>query len=124
MLRIIIYGQEKDKDVLIAMLEKAEPIYFRKKEYIYCTDLEEYLKVLDEAKGLIVVTADGEKGHQAVEAAYCQKPEIARLWFSDDSRYVTESYNLECTWFATKPLTDDILAKALTRYMQSKTPTA
>ncbi len=124
MLRILIYGDKQDKDVLIAMLENAEPIYFRQKEYVYCTKLKEYLKALKDSPELVVVTMSGKEGHQAVEMAYCQKPEIARFWLSDDAGYVTESYNLECTWFAVKPLTEEILAKALTRYIQSRNPTA
>ena len=117
MLNILIYGDEKDKDVVLKMLEASPSISYRQKKYIYHSDYDDYLQALKECEPeLIIVIENGEQGRCAVNEALKVEPEVARLWFSDNKGYVTESYDLQCTWFAPKPLKQEILDKALAKF--------
>ena len=117
MLKILIYGDGTDKDRLTSMLDRATPIYYRLKEYVYCDKYDDYMKAMKENQPeLLIVTADGEPGYKAVKNAYETAPSVKRMWFSDRKDYLPDSYELGCTWFTPKPLTEEILTHALMRY--------
>ncbi|MBQ3100735.1 MAG: hypothetical protein IJC50_07075 [Clostridia bacterium] len=67
---------------------------------------------------LIVVFADGAEGMESVYLCRRMLHDIPVCWFSDDNDFGMQSHRLECIYFATKPMTEEKLNRALTRYLQ------
>jgi len=120
MLNILIYGDSPDREVLIPMLERAEPISDCQKEYTFLTDSEQYYQAIRKADAdLVIVSVGGEPGHRGIRLAKSLAPAIPRIWVSDNLDDCLESYRLGCTWFLMKPLEKEEkeLKLALTRFM-------
>ena len=75
------------------------------------TSLQQELEVFH--PGLLVVLAGGAAGMEGVYLARQVIPELPVFWFSDDSQFGMQSHRLDCTYFSTKPMTDDKLRRAL-----------
>lgn len=65
------------------------------------------------APELLIVLTDGAAGMEGVYLARHVRPALPVFWFSNDYGFGMQSHRLECEYFATKPLTDDKLRKAL-----------
>ena len=118
---IIIYGEKQDENVVTSILDRQPLLAFRQRQYFFCSTEEEYIRTLEATEPeLIIVTADGEKGRDGVDEAFRQFPKVARMWFPKEKEYLAKSYELQCTWFTPKPITEEILIKAIERYYNPK----
>lgn len=75
-------------------------------------------ELVDWDPDLVFVMADGAAGMEGVYLARARKPEIPICWFSDDYDFGMQSHRLDCTYFSTKPVTQDKVSKAMKRYTQ------
>ena len=93
-------------------------------ESVICTKkLEDFISVLAaEPVDLVLVTADGAGGMEAVGAAHKLRLESPRVWFSNDLDFAVQSYRLDCAYFAFKSITAEKLQKALARCGLSAEP--
>ncbi len=84
-----------------------------------CCHLEDYddfrHQLADERHDLIIVTANGATGMEACIGARKIRPDTPLFWFSDDRAFGPQSYRLECTYFATKPVSQTRLMNAFAR---------
>ena len=79
-------------------------------------DLEELTEALvDQEPTLLIVTADGAEGMEAVYRARERRPCIPVFWFSDDKDFGVLSYRLNCAYFSTKPITAEKMTSAVQR---------
>lgn len=86
---------------------------------MHCLHLEDYddfrHELTREPYDLIIVTADGATGMEACIGARKICPETDLFWFSNDRAFGPQSFRLDCTYFATKPVSENRLRKAFER---------
>lgn len=110
--QIVIYGSTADTDHASFLLRGSDRLsHFD----IRCTgsfpSLQQELTA--DLPALLVVLTDGAAGMEGVFLARQIMPELPIFWFSNDSHFGMQSHRLDCTYFATKPLTEEKLRKAL-----------
>lgn len=118
MLHILIYGDGQDRETLLTLMDRSQPIAHCEKRYTYLTDRDAFLHEMRYGDvDLAIFTADGEDGRSAIRSSRLGAPGVPKIWFSNDLNDAFESYELGCTWFGLKPPAEDVLRKALTRFM-------
>ena len=117
-MKIIIYGEKQDEKELMDMLLQTR-LASKSMQYLFYDRYGDFLNAIKtEPTDLFIVTADGEKGRNAVIAAFKHRPDVARMWFPAEKEYVMESYEFGCTWFAPKPFAQKPLTQAVERYLE------
>jgi len=120
---IVVYGTDTDYNTCIACINAVPTLQYRQIRYTHTDDYDKLIELLGNAPStpnLILVVADGAKGMEAVLAAKEIIPTLPVIWFSDDECFGAQSYRLGCTFFATKPITDQIIASAIDKYRQER----
>lgn len=113
--RTIIYGGKAETCRVAELLHNCAGSSFSDIRTVDSwASLQQELELL--RPGLLVVLTDGAAGMEGVYLARQVMPELPVFWFSDDSQFGMQSHRLECTYFSTKPVTDDKLRKALNHY--------
>ena len=110
-LNIVLYGQEKECEEAISLLEKSNQELDYSPPFTNNNDELQQLLVLRKTK-LVIVIADGANGMEAVYTAKKYEPNIIVFWFSNDIGFAMQSHRLECAYFSVKPLTIEKLNKA------------
>lgn len=118
-LKILLYGKSEEaesvRNYICNLLIFSNTIA----DFICVTtwdDMETFL--VDSSPDLVVVFADGAEGMEAVYLSRRRKPDSPVCWFSDDHDFGMQSHRLECVYFSAKPITEEKLRRALTRYLQ------
>lgn len=110
--QIVIYGSSAETAHAASLLRGSDRLSHCD---IRCTGswtgLQQELTLAPPA--LLVVLANGAAGMEGVYLARRILPELPVFWFSDDSQFGMQSHRLDCSYFSTKPLTDEKLRKAL-----------
>lgn len=68
--------------------------------------------------GLVMILEDGAAGMEGVYLSRSRRPDTPICWFSDDNDFGMQSHRLDCTYFSEKPVTEERLRRAITRYTQ------
>lgn len=110
--RIVIYGSAGELAHAAQLFQRC--VHLSRCD-IRCADSWSGLQqeLTQEPPALLVVLADGAAGMEGVFLARQMVPELPVLWFSDDSQFGMQSHRLDCSYFSTKPMTDDKLHRAL-----------
>lgn len=115
-MRTLLYGTAQDETELRTLLFSKPGIQRFTESMICAKELEHFISLLAEQPvDLVLVTANGAGGMEAVRAARKIRLEAPRVWFSNDRDFAVQSYRLGCAYFATKPVTTEKLQKALLR---------
>lgn len=120
---IVVYGTDADYNACVACINAVPTLQYRQISYTHTDNYDKLIEVLGNATStpnLILVVADGAKGMEAVLAAKQIIPCLPVIWFSNDEGFGAQSYRLGCTFFATKPITDQIMASAIDKYRQER----
>lgn len=115
-MRAVLFGTEQEYAELMETI-RALPA-FREKG-INCLHLNDYddlrYELVKEPYDLIIVTADGATGMEACIGARKICPDTSLFWFSNDRAFGPQSFRLDCTYFATKPVSKERLMSAFAR---------
>ena len=113
---VLIYGNAREKELLIQHLKKEACMAFRMVQYSHAEDYDSYLKELRNKKyDIVFVMADNAAGMEGVIAVQNVQPDTAIVWFSNDKNFVAQSYRLGVCYFAVKPINEKIVNLALAR---------
>ena len=113
---VFLLGENQECEEVVSFLKR----YFEseKKSFQYSAshDYDElYEQIVDASPSLVIVLADGANGMECVYQAKKYDYNMTVFWFSNDRNFSIHSHRLECAYFATKPLTFEILYKAFRR---------
>lgn len=115
-MNILIYGSEREKEILIQHMKSRASMAFRLLCFSQTDDYDEFLELMQNKKqDLIFVTKDNAAGMEGVIAAKNVNPHIPVIWFSNDKNFVAQSYRLGVTYFSVKPIEEKIMNLALER---------
>lgn len=122
-MHIVIYGEKADCDICISCLGDVSELQYRLIEYTTVNDYDEFIGIIDNGRcktDLVLVTANGAEGMEAVTASKGLRPDVAVVWISEDGNFGTQSYRLGCTYFGVKPITQDLLNNAIQKYNKER----
>lgn len=115
-MNVLIYGSEKESQHFIQYLKTQAYTAFRRIRYFQTDDYDKFLEYLKaEEYEIIFILMDDEAGMDGVTAVCDSQPNKFILWFSNDKNFVVQSYQLGVTYFAVKPINENILHLALSR---------
>ena len=113
-MNIIIYGTKTEYVSLRADLENETVLQYRQIRYRHEEHYDDLLKALsEESYDMIFVLQNGAEGMEGVIASRNLCPNASVIWFSDDKGFGVQSYRLNCSFFAVKPVSVKILSLAL-----------
>ena len=113
---ILIYGKAHKQKPRAELIEKCGPMQYRKIRFSMPDGYDSYLEELNRGEAhMIFVSGDGADGMEAVIAARNLRPNTAVIWFSDDEGFGAPSFRLGCSYFSSGPITEDVLANAISR---------
>ena len=115
-MNILIYGSEREKEILIQHMKSQASLAFRLLHFSQTEDYDDFLELMQNNKyDLIFVTMDNAAGMEGVIAVKNVHPHIPVVWFSNDKNFVAQSYRLGVTYFSVKPMEEKIISLALER---------
>lgn len=118
-MNILIYGNSHDRDFLAELIEGCGEMQYRKIRFYKLDSYDSYIDELKRAvPQIIFVSEHGAEGMEAVIAAKNLQPDSSVIWFSDDEGFGSQSYRLGCTYFSAKPITSEIMERAIMRYKE------
>ena len=118
---VLIYGNAREKEILIQHLKSEACMAFRKVQYSHVEDYDTYLSMLRKHPyDMVFVMADNAAGMEGVIAVQNVQPDIPIVWFSNDKNFVAQSYRLGVNYFAVKPVNEKIVSLALKRCQQKE----
>lgn len=117
----VIFGTEQDCREL---LDAIRAIPENRRPNLKCTCLNDYddlrRELAEKRYKLLIVTADGARGMEACLGARKIRPRIPLFWFSNDRAFGPQSYRMDCTYFAAKPVPEHRLCSAFERLGEAK----
>jgi len=120
-MNVLIYGNTKEKELIIQHMKSQACMAFRLITYSHAEDYDEYLELLREQTfDVVFVMADNAAGMEGVIAVQNVQPLVPVVWFSNDKNFVAQSYRLGVTYFSVKPVDEKILGLALKRCQQKE----
>ena len=115
-MNISIYSNSADREQLCRWIDSNGTLAFRQRKYSCCEGYDDFLRMLEQGQtDLLIISRDGADGMESVIAARELQPDTKLIWFSDDKAFGPQSYRLNCTYFAVKPITADLLENAISR---------
>ena len=115
-MNILIYGNEKEKEILIQHMKSQSSMAFRLLDFSQTNNYDEFLELMqNESWDLIFVTMDNAAGMEGVIAVKNVHPQMPVIWFSNDRNFVAQSYRLGVNYFSVKPIEEKIVNLALER---------
>lgn len=116
---VLIYGNAREKELLIQHLKSEACMAFRMVRYSHAEDYDLYLKKLRSREfDIVFVMADNAAGMEGVIAVQNVQPDIPIVWFSNDKNFVAQSYRLGVAYFAVKPIDEKTVSLAVKRCQQ------
>lgn len=113
---VLIYGNAREKELLIQHLKSEACMAFRQVRYSHAEDYDTYLKKLRSHEyDIVFVMADNAAGMEGVIAVQNVHPDIPIVWFSNDKNFVAQSYRLGVAYFAVKPIDEKTVSLAIKR---------
>ncbi len=115
-MEILIYGNEREKELLIQHMKSEACMAFRLMKYSHAEDYDTYLRELrTQEYDIVFVMADNAAGMEGVIALQNVNPQTPIVWFSNDKNFVAQSYRLGVTYFSVKPIDGKTVNLALQR---------
>lgn len=115
-MNVLIYGNARDKELLIQHMKSQACMAFRKIDYSDTDDYDTFLELLNSKKyEKVFIMMDNAAGMEGVIAVQNLHPDTPIIWFSNDKNFVAQSYRLGVNYFAVKPINEKILNLALKR---------
>lgn len=122
-MHIIVYGKKSDYDVCVSHLSAVPELQYRTLRYTHTDDYDSFIASLERHRNdldIVIVVADGAEGMEGAMASKRLYPDVSVVWITDDSKFGAQSYRLGCTLFAVKPITEHIMANAISKYRQER----
>ena len=120
-MNVLIYGNAREKEILIQHMKSQASMAFRLVNYYHAEDYDTYLAMLREQEhDIVFVIADNAQGMEGVIAVQNVQPDTSIVWFSNDKNFVAQSYRLGVSYFAVKPINEKIVSLALKRSQQKE----
>lgn len=115
-MRVLHYGTKQDYLTVTELMDRL-PFYAAQiEEYSQKEDYEDFLAALfSHFYQVILVTAENTAGKDGVLAARKYGPDLPVIWFSNNREFALQSYQLDCTYFGIKPVTEEKLERAFWR---------
>ena len=115
-MNVLIYGNARDKELIIQHIKSQACMAFRLLEFLQTEDYDEFLVLLEKTDyDLVFVMMDNAAGMEGVIAVKNLRPHVPVIWFSNDRNFVAQSYRLGVTYFSVKPIEERIMRLALRR---------
>lgn len=119
-MNILIYGTEKEKELLIRHMKSEASMAFRLVNYDHTDDYDAYIVLLRQnTYDVVFVMADNAGGMEGVIAAQTIDSTVPIVWFTNDKNFVAQSYRLGVSYFAVKPIDEKTVMLALRRCQQN-----
>ena len=113
----ILFGTEQEYKELMDAIRVLPGLQERSLECLHLEDYDDFRHELAKRSfNLIIVTADGATGMEACIGARKICPDTAMFWFSNDRAFGPQSFRLDCTYFATKPVSGNRLMRAFEKW--------
>lgn len=120
-MNILIYGNTREKELLVQHMKSQACMAFRLVNYSHAEDYDAYLaKLREQGYDMVFVMADSAAGMEGVIALQNVQPDTPVIWFSNDKNFVAQSYRLGVNYFAVKPIDEKVLELALRRCQQKE----
>jgi len=121
-MHIVVYGTKSDYDACISCLGAVPRLQYRRVLYTHAEDYDSLIRHLgsQDAADLIIVTVDGAEGMEGAMASKRLRDDVPVIWISDDANFGVQSHRLGCTFFAVKPITEQVMANAIHHYRQER----
>ena len=114
-MQIVIYSHEAEQEQFHRWIDSYEMLAFRQIQYSCCDNYDAFLRKLEQGLAdLIIISINGADGMEGVIAARKLQPKAKLIWLSEDKAFGPRSYRLNCTYFAVKPITKELLKQAIT----------
>ncbi len=114
-MRLAVFADESRYEQMNQLCENAD-IASRVESVVFYSTYDDFIMNLPRSGCTSVVVAHrGATGMQAVRAAKILMHRVPVVWFSDDSAFVEESYQLKCAFFSPGLITEELLNAALNR---------
>lgn len=115
-MKLLHYGTDQDYLMISQIMDRLSVLANSQEESCHHNDYEEFQCALtNRSYNIVIVTADNAMGMEGVIAVRNARPELPVIWLSNDRGFGLQSYRLKCTYFGIKPITDELLERALTR---------
>lgn len=120
-MNVLIYGNAREKELLIQHMKSQASMAFRLVDYSHAEDYDSYLAMLrQQTYDMVFVMSDNAAGMEGVIAVQNIQPDTSIIWFSNDKNFVAQSYRLGVSYFAVKPIDEKIVSLALMRCQQKE----
>ena len=111
-MRFLLYGSNPDDMQMTGFIKNV----FSDAEIFVCDNEDDFREsTLHFSPDAAIVALDGANGMEAVIAAKRQCPDISVVWFSDDKDFALQAYRLNVSYFHRKPITQEVINKAVRR---------
>ncbi len=122
-MNISIYSYEQERSHLKDLLESQCQRQHRRPVLRFFENYDSFIQNLPQGRcDLVIVARDGADGMEGARAAKDLLPKVPLVWFSDDNGFGPQSYRMGCAYFAARPITDDLVARAIARCDRRGTP--
>lgn len=116
-MKIILYGNRIENTYLEEMFCLLPCLDNQTIEWEYYHEFEDFREnLVEHLFDLVIITTNGDQGKVACELTRKLRPKIPLFWFSDNRDFWHNSYQLNCTYFSTKPILAEKLGHAFERY--------
>lgn len=116
-MHIAIYGPKHDHQHCLNCFDQVPELSYRRMDFTHWDNYDAMIGQYPQQKmHMLIVTADGAEGMEAVIAAKAISPETPVMWLTDDAHFGAQSYRLGCSYFAIKPITPQIIASMMRVY--------
>lgn len=103
-MKVLLYGEKSECADAIRILSSLD--ICKIKGHKVTEDFDEfYVESVDYKPDVFIILKKGAKGMEGAYRAKEVNPDGVVLWFSDDEAFGVQSYRLECSYFALKPVT-------------------
>lgn len=120
-MNIIVYGLINDYNACVSFMDDLPELQYRQIRYTHTECYDDFILELNNTRyEIIAILMDGAEGMEGVIASKEIYPQSSVIWISDDEGFGVQSHRLGCTFFGTKPITEELLSSAIKRYREER----
>lgn len=120
-MNVIVYGTKDDHDACVSFMEALPELQYRQVIYTHTDNYDELIDILQLSEcDMVMVLADGAEGMEGVMASKNLCPGSSVIWFTNDEGFGAQSHRLGCTFFAIKPITEQMISSAIRCYREER----
>ncbi len=113
-MRFALYGNKGECRQLEDMLESMGKMNCQETAFVQWEVYDEFIhQYMSTSADVLIVTADGGAGLEALNAGFNLAPAIPRVWFASDNSLGPQAVRMEVAFFAPKPFSKEVIEQAL-----------